>query len=152
MNEMVKAGIFCIIFFYCIAASSACSSNQNPYENELGIAPAEIAMIDTANYTTIQFEDSVVNFGKIKASNAVFVSFKFKNTGSRPLLLSEVKPSCGCTVVSYPKEVIQPDKEGVIKATLNTASLKGFVSKTIRVVANTKFGVVHKLQFQGAIE
>jgi hypothetical protein len=47
----------------------------------------------------------------------------FTNTGSTPLVISNVRGSCGCTVTDYTKEPIAPGKTGNVKATFNAAAL-----------------------------
>ncbi len=75
------------------------------------------------------------NFGKIAQGVPVTTTFEFQNTGTTELILSGVKPSCGCTTPDYTKEPIQPGKKGFIKATFNAASV-GVFHKSITVTSN----------------
>src|SRR5205085_1813085 len=60
-------------------------------------------MADTAKYTTIQWLDTLVNFGTANKGEQVKVSFRFRNTGNQPLILASVRAACGCTVPDYTK-------------------------------------------------
>ena len=62
-------------------------------------------------------------------------TFKFKNTGKTPLIITAVKGSCGCTVPTKPKEPIMPGKTGEIKVKYATDRLGRF-SKTVTITSN----------------
>lgn len=81
------------------------------------------------------------DFGKIKLNNPVTHEFKFRNSGSVPLVISSVQASCGCTVADYTKDPIPAGEEGFVKATYNAARA-GMFTKTVTVNANTADGVV----------
>lgn len=81
------------------------------------------------------------DFGKIKHNVPVTHEFKFKNTGSAPIIISKVKGSCGCTVTEYSKEPIPPGQWGKVKATFNAAAVGQF-TKTVTVTANTEGGPI----------
>ena len=83
----------------------------------------------------IEFESQTIDYGTIeKGSNGVRV-FKFKNTGNAPLIVSNVKSSCGCTVPKKPTAPIMPGKSGEIEVKYATNRTGGF-SKTITVYSN----------------
>lgn len=75
------------------------------------------------------------NFGEIPQNKPVSVDFKFTNTGDSPLVITEVKTSCGCTASNYPKTAIQPGETSKITVDYNAKKLGAF-SKTISVVTN----------------
>jgi hypothetical protein len=88
--------------------------------------------------TTIQWIDSVKDYGKISEGQVLEVAFRFKNTGDQPLVIENVRPGCGCTVANPPKEPILPGQEGVINATFNSQGRSGPNKKDIYITANTK--------------
>ena len=92
---------------------------------------------DSSNYTTVQWLDSVQQFGKVTDGEKVLISFHFKNTGSKPLIISNVSAGCGCTVPEKPEEPIQPGQNGIIKAEFNSSGRVGKVSKNVTVTCNT---------------
>lgn len=77
-----------------------------------------------------------VNFGEIKKGTVKTHEFSFTNTGELPLIISSVKPSCGCTVASYTTDPIEPGMTGMVKVTYN-ANHPGAFNKSVVVNANT---------------
>lgn len=137
---------------FAVICLSACqNSKNNPYANDLNIPPAVVAQLDTPNYSTIAWLDTVQDFGTIKEGESVSIKYRFNNSGEKPLFISEVKPSCGCTVTDYPKNIIFPGKGGELTATFNSHDMHGFVQKSIWVVSNTSNGVAHLLKFSGHV-
>ena len=100
--------------------------------------------------TTVQWLDSAQNFGKVTDGEKVVITFHFKNTGTKPLVISNVQASCGCTVPSKPEEPIAPGADGKITAEFNSEGRVGKASKNITVTANTKEGIA-VLMFEGEV-
>ncbi len=108
---------------------------------------------DSANFTKIQWLDSIVSFGTINKGEKVVVKFRCKNIGNKPLILASVRPGCGCTVADYTKEPIAPGTEGLITASFdsNKTGSAGEVDKTIIVTTNTINSTTY-LHFRGIIK
>lgn len=83
-----------------------------------------------------KWEKTTHEFGKIPQGKPVTAVFEFTNTGSSPLIITNAKGSCGCTVPQYTKDPIAPGATGTIKAVFNAASVGAF-TKTVTVTANT---------------
>jgi len=96
--------------------------------------------------TTVQLIDSVYDFGKVKQGEQVKHSFTFKNTGTKPLVVQDAHPSCGCTVAEKPDQPIAPGKEGLIKAVFDSHGRAGSQHKTLTVYSNTETSF-HPLTF-----
>lgn len=94
--------------------------------------------------TTIKFDDTTYDFGAITDGDKVRHTFKFTNTGNEPLIISNCKGSCGCTVPECPKNPIAPGGDGEITVEYNSRNKsKGEVAgkpdqKFINVIANTE--------------
>lgn len=84
---------------------------------------------------TISFDKTTIEYGNVKVGSEGHRIFTFKNTGNKPLILSNVKASCGCTVPEWDKDPILPGKTGKIKVGYNT-NIKGSFSKSIDVYSN----------------
>ncbi len=85
----------------------------------------------------ISWEEPSYNFGEIKeADGPATHKFEFTNTGSDPLVITNVKPSCGCTTSDYTKEPIMPNGKGFVSATYNPAGRPGPFNKSITVTTN----------------
>lgn len=96
--------------------------------------------------TTIQWLDSIKHMGSVKSGEKVQIAYRFKNTGDKQLVVSNVVVSCGCTVAEKPERPIAPGEEGIIKAEFNSAGRIGSNHKTITVHTNTP-GEVTSLLF-----
>lgn len=94
----------------------------------------------------ISFSKQEHNFGKLPVGKPVAYEFEFTNIGSKPLILSEVKASCGCTTPSWTKEPILPGQKGTVKAQYNMAR-EGSYRKTVTV--KTADGEVITLHISG---
>lgn len=81
------------------------------------------------------------DFTKIAQGTPVTATFKFKNTGKIPLVISNVQASCGCTTPDYTKEPIAPGESGFVMATYNAANAGAF-HKSVTVSANVDGGSV----------
>jgi hypothetical protein len=89
------------------------------------------------NATSIAFEKTIHDFGTLKEGASVSYTFEFKNTGNKPLLISNAKGSCGCTVPRWPKEAIAPGASGEIEVTFNSRGKHGKQHKSVTLTANT---------------
>ena len=87
--------------------------------------------------TTVDFADTKHDYGVIEQGEKVAHIFKFKNTGNEPLVLSNVKPSCGCTTPKWTKEPIAPGADGEIHVEFDSKGKNGKQTKTVTVTANT---------------
>ncbi|GAB4280395.1 MAG: hypothetical protein Kow0068_04620 [Marinilabiliales bacterium] len=87
------------------------------------------------NGPVISWENDVYDFGKIKKDKPVTCVFKFRNDGLKPLIITNVESSCGCTVPEYPKKPVKPMSTGEIKATYDAKKL-GTFSKSVTVSTN----------------
>lgn len=101
--------------------------------------PAEA--IPTGPTTSIEFSETTFDYGTITEGEKVEHIYKFKNTGKEPLVISNAKGSCGCTVPDWPKDPIAPGDAGEIKVVFNSKG-KGSVegskqNKRVTVTANT---------------
>ncbi len=88
--------------------------------------------------TTVQIIDSVYNFGKVTDGQQVEYSYRFKNTGTKPLVIIDASASCGCTVPQKPEKPIMPGETGYIKVAFDSKGRVGNAHKSITVVSNAK--------------
>jgi hypothetical protein len=95
--------------------------------------PAEQTFKDS---TTVQMIDTVYNFGTVTDGEKVEYSFRFRNTGKNPLIVSNATASCGCTVPEKPEEPVRPGETGFIKVVFNSEGRVGPAHKTVTVISN----------------
>jgi LEA14-like dessication related protein len=91
----------------------------------------------SAPKAAIEWEFTEYDFGKIDKNKPVTIDFKFNNPGMVPLIIQDVKTSCGCTVPEFPKQPIPPKGSGKITVTYD-AKDSGYFSKTVTVLTNTE--------------
>jgi hypothetical protein len=153
-------------FFLCIISGIlvACNVSESKEQKapEATVAgtsfenKAQEALGDSTQRTTIQWIDPVVqNLGNIEKGQIAEITWKFKNTGSKPLYISNVRAGCGCTTPDVPQEPIAPGQESVIKAKFNSENFSGHVTKEVFVQANNSNpnnGTDNKLSFTADIK
>lgn len=88
--------------------------------------------------TTIALSESNFEFGKLKKGEHVEHVYEVTNTGTNPLIISQVKPGCGCTVPDYTKDPILPGQKGKITLKFDSSNFDGLVNKQAEVYANVE--------------
>jgi LysM repeat protein len=83
----------------------------------------------------LTFTEDTHNFGDIDKDKPVSHEFTFKNTSAETILITGVKPSCGCTATNYTKTPVKPGETGSVTATYN-AHNPGPFTKTLTVSTN----------------
>jgi len=86
---------------------------------------------------SFEFGEEIHDFGTIKDGDVVEHTFEFTNTGEAPLIISDAKATCGCTVPEWPKEPIPVGETGEIKVRFNSKNKPGIQNKTVTLTANT---------------
>jgi len=82
-----------------------------------------------------KFEAETIDYGEIVKGSDGVREFVFTNVGNEPLVVSQVKSSCGCTVPEKPDGPIAPGEKGIIKVKYDTKRV-GPIRKTITVYSN----------------
>jgi len=86
----------------------------------------------------IEFDKTEYDFGSIVDGEVFNGTFKITNSGKADLILTQVKPSCGCTTPDWPKEPIAPGASGEIKFSFNSAGRVGKQNKSITIRSNAE--------------
>lgn len=97
----------------------------------------EDGKIDSSRVAEFAWEEEAHNFGPVDEGKVVEYSYKFKNVGQVPLIISEAKGSCGCTVPEKPEKPVEPGEEGEIKVKFNSQGRVGKQLKYVTITANT---------------
>ncbi len=130
-------------FFSALIISSvlfACTSNDansNNISADAAVTADNVTATAPTSAAQIQWIDSMhQELGKVKEGGIVEVSWRFKNTGAGPLIVSNVNASCGCTVAEKPEAPIAPGSEGVIKAKFDSKDRQGAQRKDVFITTN----------------
>ncbi|WP_448518133.1 DUF1573 domain-containing protein [Rhodoflexus sp.] len=138
---MKKHVFFTLAFALMVSVVSFAQNTQNA---------ANKSVAQNTNMAAFQWDKTTFDFGNIPQNQPVTASFKFKNTGKVPLVITSAQGSCGCTVPNWPKEPIAPGESAEIKATFNAAA-PGAFNKTVSITANVEGGVA-VLTLKGNVE
>lgn len=87
--------------------------------------------------TQISFDEYTHAFGEVAQKTENAYNFVFTNTGDKPLIISDAKGSCGCTVPDYPKTPILPGETGEISVVYSSRTSVGHQEKNVTITANT---------------
>ncbi len=117
-----------------VVSASAVSFGQSSAKNTKAATTTKAA---AAKGPQITWEKTTYDFGTIPQGTPATGVFTFTNSGTAPLILSNVQGSCGCTVPEWTKDPIMPGKKGTIKATYNAANMGAF-NKSITVTSNAE--------------
>ncbi len=132
---MKKIVLLLLVFTGIIACNNDNPSSKIKDEN---VQKAKEKMADLNKFPVMEFETREIDFGTHDEGEILDTVFRFTNTGDNPLIITDVKTSCGCTTPYWPKKPIQPGESDVIKVKFNTNRKPGKQIKTITIHANTK--------------
>ena len=113
------------------AAIKPVNSQTQPIQN------TQQPQVDPATAAKIAFKETSYDFGTIKEGEKVEHVFKFTNPSANPLIITNAKGSCGCTVPEWPKEPIAPGATSEIKVSFDSKNKKGPNTKNVTITANT---------------
>ena len=108
------------------------------------------ATTSTRNDATIGFDQTEFNFGKLQFKKEAECSFKFYNTGTNPLIIYDVKISCGCTAADWTKKPVKSGNSGEITIKYDSA-FPGMFNKVVTVYFNGQGSPVI-LKIKGQVE
>ncbi|MBU2995810.1 DUF1573 domain-containing protein [Cellulophaga baltica] len=121
----------------------------NDYYDDYSVVEDAVEEAKTI-YPVMDFYETTYNFGTIKEGDIVEHTFNFTNTGNSPLIISDAKASCGCTVPSFSMEEIASGATGSISVKFDSSHKSGSQNKTVTITANTENGV-EKLYIKGYV-
>ena len=95
------------------------------------------AAVPTGPTTVMSFEETTFDFGVVNDGEKVSHTYNFTNTGNEPLILSDAKGSCGCTVPKWPREPIAPGASSQITVEFDSKNKAGKRNQKVTVTSNT---------------
>jgi hypothetical protein len=123
------------IFFLLVLSAIffSCDIRNTKAKNDVKITDPHQPFKDSTSVTII---DSVYNFGKVTDGEKVEYNYRFINSGNKPLIISDARASCGCTVPEKPDAPIPPGQTGYLKVVFSSKGRVGDVHKEITVTSN----------------
>ena len=113
------------------------NSNDKKETSEVTKTSPELIFNDGAGGPEIKFDMEVWEFGEINEGDVTDTIFTFTNVGKEPLIISNAKAGCGCTVPQWPKEPIAPGETGKIAVKFNSKGKPGPQNKPVTLTMNT---------------
>jgi hypothetical protein len=104
-----------------------------------------------ASAQTISFDKTTFDYGTVKSGADGHRFFVVKNTGDKPLIISKVQASCGCTTPEWSQDPIMPGKTAQIKVGYNT-TIVGAFTKIIEVFSNDPANGRTVINIKGTVE
>jgi hypothetical protein len=115
------------------------------------VAPSEIKAPAAPVQSAIKWDQEMHDFGDIEKGKPVTYAFTFTNTTKETVLITNVRPACGCTAADYTKTPIKPGEKGMVAATFNAAT-GGMFQKSV-TITTTENGVeaIKTVSFKGKV-
>jgi hypothetical protein len=108
------------------------------------------AMSLIARGQEISFTDTKLSFGFVHEGDIVNLNYEFMNTGDQPLVISDYKVECSCTVMEKPSAPILPGQRSALKVTFDTHNKYDRQDRTVTVISNAK-NSPSNLRFKGVV-
>jgi hypothetical protein len=121
-----------ILILLVSAGFISCDSSKDKTEHGTTV-PQDMVISDS---TTVQIIDSAYDYGKVTDGEKVEYNYRFKNTGTKPLVIVKASSTCGCTVPEKPEKPVMPGEIGFIKVVFDSKGKVGMTNKAITVTSN----------------
>ena len=120
--------------------ASAVALGQKPADPKPAATPAgggkaAVAPGKSVAAPKIEIAQETKEMGTVPKGQVIETDFLIKNVGGSDLVITDARPSCGCTVSSFDK-LIKPGAEGKVHTSVDTKSFSGPISKSVLVVSN----------------
>lgn len=144
---LIRKLIYSVLLCSLMGCSNQTDTGQKSFQGIPAEAGSNAAIVrnpvqadgqqDTVNVARIEFAEETYDFGTIEQGTTVSHEFRFRNTGKVPLLISDARSTCGCTVPKVPQQPIPPGEEGAILVRFDSEHKIGQQNKPITITANT---------------
>lgn len=131
-NQIMR--LFVIVLFSL--SFSSCQESAVSKINTSKQTQVRLDDIDRVTDVQMNFNATEWDFGSITQGDVVEYSFEFINSGADPLIISDAKGSCGCTVPEWPKAPISSGEKGTINVKFDSKGKKGNQNKRVTLITN----------------
>lgn len=130
--------VICLWGLFAVSCHSSGSNRSSPKQYGSSDKPIGFSVTGYPDqYPVFSVAETAFDFDTIHSGEVVQHNFRFKNTGSKPLVIQSATSTCGCTVPSFPTKPVPPGQEGNLKVVFNSAGKSGRQVKPIFITANT---------------
>lgn len=132
-----------LILMYVVTSTMIFISCKDNAADKVKAENVEVAAERDAKqvvYPTLDFDKKTHDFGTINEGDIVEHTFTFTNNGNAPLVITNARGSCGCTVPTFTREPIAPGETGEMLVKFNSRGRTNQQSKTVSITANTETG------------
>lgn len=112
--------------------------DQNALSTDLVNNPtsSDKQTVDPSQTGLLVFADTVHDFGSLSEGEIIQHDFEYTNKGSKEVIITSAKGSCGCTVPEYETKPIKPGETGIMKVTFNSDGKPGYNEKNVQINTN----------------
>jgi len=137
---MIRKG-FLLLGAMTLVLFTSCKDDASKKVDIAKVEDAANRDAKATNFAAMTFDKTHHSFGTINEGDKVETVFKFENTGTAPLLISNIKGSCGCTVPNdWPRQPIAPGETGQFTVKYNSTNKPNLKRNTVTITANTEKG------------
>ena len=125
----------------CLITFTSCKQDNAAKKiEETNLVAAVTRDAVVSKFPVLEFDKKEHDFGKIEAKTPVETVFSYKNTGEAPLVITDIKSSCGCTIPEdWSREPLAEGESGKFTVKFNGNGTNK-ITKTITITANTEKG------------
>lgn len=149
LRKQINVIVVFLLLFFTVACGETTKTNDTATDTTGSAESSHIADIirnpitaneqnlDTSQLARMVFKEQAFDFGEVDAGAVLQHTFTFTNEGAVPLVISDVRSTCGCTVADWPRQPIMPGATGAVPVTFDTKNKNGKQNKPITITANT---------------
>ena len=132
----MKDILFLLSFFFLFA----CGDDPFSKVKSGNVEMASVRDNSPSKFPAMSFDKTTHDFGVIQNGTPVETVFSYTNTGQAPLVIADIKSTCGCTVPKdWSREPLNPGESSQFTVKFDGKGLNN-TSKTVTVTANTQTG------------
>ncbi|MDO5509660.1 MAG: DUF1573 domain-containing protein [Weeksellaceae bacterium] len=136
MKKILLSGFVALAFVSCQKETTN-TTTTTPATTGTEVAATTPASVDPATAPVMTFETDIFDLGDVQAGSTTDKTIEFTNTGQSPLLITNAKASCGCTVPKYSDQPIAPGETGTLDVKFTAPANNGSQTKTVTLTTNT---------------
>lgn len=140
MKTYFSLMLMVVMLAACSEAKQETKENKNLLPTNLVSNPYSAEGLDTTafnNLPTMDFTDTLHDFGWLDEGEKATHTFGFKNNGKTPLIISNANGSCGCAIADFPKDPVAPGATGEINVEFNSVGKQGHQEKSVSITTNS---------------